>query len=112
MDMVPMFGFASQPARFAEVRAFGANPAGLRMFTYVPAGVLEHAPLVVTLHGCRQDARSYAAGTGWTALASRCGFALLAPEQVRTNNVRRCFNWFDGRNAERAGAEPQSLYQM
>jgi feruloyl esterase len=112
MDTSLMFGFARQPAHFVEVRNFGDNPAGLRMFTYVPLGLPEQAPLVVTLHGCRQNARAYGEGTGWTELAGRFGFALLLPEQAQANNLRRCFNWFDGRNCHSAGPEPLSLYQM
>jgi feruloyl esterase len=107
-----MFGFAGQRAPFVEVRDFGDNPAGLRMFTHAPADLPEHAPLVVALHGCRQDARSYGEGTGWTALAGRFGFALLLPEQARANNPRLCFNWFDRRNSDATGPEPLSMYQM
>jgi poly(hydroxyalkanoate) depolymerase family esterase len=107
-----MFGFANPPGRFEQVRDFGPNPAGLRMLAYVPAALPEKAALVVVLHGCRQDARSYAEGAGWTALARRFGFVLLLPEQTRLNNGHHCFNWFDPRNANRTGPEPASIYAM
>jgi poly(hydroxyalkanoate) depolymerase family esterase len=67
---------------------------------------------VVTLHGCRQEARSYGEGTGWTVLADRFGFALLSPEQIGANNLRHCFNWFEARNKDRQGPEPVSIQQM
>jgi poly(hydroxyalkanoate) depolymerase family esterase len=111
MDTIPIMPDA-KPGHFAEVREFGSNPARLRMFTYVPEGLPENAPLVVNLHGCRQTARDYGSGSGWTALASRYGVALLLPEQATSNNPSRCFNWFEHANAERTGAEPTSLHQM
>src|ERR1700759_3718721 len=73
---------------------FGDNPGRLRMFRHVPASAKAGAPLLVILHGCLQSARGYDHGTGWSALAERFGFALLAPEQSRTNNPNGCFNWF------------------
>lgn len=43
-------------------------------------------PLMVLLHGCTQDAQSFAAGTRMNAMAeSRC-FAALYPEQSRKAN--------------------------
>ena len=78
----------------AEVEDFGSNPGGLRMLNYVPKDLPESAPLVVVLHGCTQTAGAYDFGTGWSTLADRHGFAMLYPEQRRTNNPLRCFNWF------------------
>ena len=107
-----MFGFGNPPGHLAQIGDFGPNPAGLRMFTYVPGTLPDNAALVVVLHGCRQDALAYAEGAGWTALARRFGFVLLLPEQTRTNNAHHCFNWFDPRNASRVGPEPASIYEM
>lgn len=98
--------------RLTEVQAFGSNPGGLRMLSYVPQNLPESAGLVVVLHGCTQTAGSYDYGTGWSALADRHGFALLYPEQRRTNNPLRCFNWFRNEDFERESGEALSIRQM
>jgi poly(hydroxyalkanoate) depolymerase family esterase len=90
----------------------GANPGDLVMFKFVPDGLAEGAPLVVVLHGCGQSAAAYANGTGWTALAERWGFALLAPQQKPTNNPGGCFNWFEPGDIERDRGEVASIRQM
>ncbi len=95
-----------------EVRGFGSNPGNLRLFRYVPAGLADHAALVVVLHGCSQSAAAYDVGAGWSTLADRYGFALLLPEQQRANNPNGCFNWFQPGDAARGRGETQSIKQM
>ena len=99
-------------SRLAEVTGFGSNPGNLRMMTYVPVGLPEGAPLVVVLHGCTQTAASFDYGTGWSTMADRYGFAVLLPEQGRSNNPLRCFNWFKGEDVERDSGEALSIRQM
>src|ERR1700761_7261564 len=72
----------------------GPNPGGLLQYRYKPAGVAPGAPLLVILHGCGQTAAGLDQGAGWSDLARRFGFALLAPEQSKANNMGGCFNWF------------------
>jgi feruloyl esterase len=98
--------------RLIEVEAFGSNPGGLRMLTYVPQNLPQSAGLVVVLHGCTQTAGSYDYGSGWSTLADRHGFAVLYPEQRRTNNPLRCFNWFRSEDFERESGETLSIRQM
>lgn len=50
-------------------------------------------PLVVMLHGCKQTAESFAAGTRVCRLAERSGFAVLLPEQAKTAHAQRCWHW-------------------
>ncbi len=102
----------ARPSRLTEVAAFGSNPGNLHMLTYVPPGLPAGAPLVVVLHGCTQTAASYDYGTGWTTLADRHGFAVLLPQQSRTNNPLRCFNWFRGEDNGRGNGEALSIRQM
>jgi poly(hydroxyalkanoate) depolymerase family esterase len=90
----------------------GANPGNLVMFKFVPDGLPSGAPLVVVLHGCGQSAAAFANSTGWTALAERWGFALLAPEQKPVNNAGGCFNWFEPGDIERDQGEVASIRQM
>ena len=63
-----------------------ANPGDLRMFSFVPDDLQQPPALVVVLHGCGQTATGYDLGAGWSALAEHYGFALLMPEQQRSNN--------------------------
>ncbi len=95
-----------------EVTGFGGNPGNLRMLTYVPRTLLEPRALVVVLHGCTQTASSYELGTGWSTLADRHGFALLLPEQSRSNNPLRCFNWFKAEDTSRDAGEALSIREM
>jgi feruloyl esterase len=101
-----------QAQRLTEVTGFGSNPGQLRMFGYVPPGLPPSAPLIVVLHGCTQTAAGYDHGTGWSILADRYGFAVLLPEQQRTNNPNLCFNWFQPEDIRRDGGEPLSIRQM
>jgi poly(hydroxyalkanoate) depolymerase family esterase len=84
----------------------------LRMFTYLPSDITAQRPLLVVLHGCTQNAESYDRGAGWSTLADRFGFALLLPEQPRSNNPNGCFNWFQTGDIERGHDEPLSIRQM
>ena len=96
----------------AETTGFGSNPGDLRMLSFVPAK-LQHAPgLVVVLHGCGQTAAGYDLGAGWSTLAERYGFALLVPEQQRSNNAQGCFNWFNPEDVTRDHGEACSIRQM
>ena len=102
----------AKSSRLAEVTEFGSNPGNLRMMVYIPDDLPPSAPLVVALHGCTQTAACYDYGTGWSTLADRHGFAVLLPEQRRTNNPLRCFNWFKPEETSRSGGEAMSIRQM
>lgn len=98
--------------RLTEMTGFGSNPGALRGFTYLPGSSVDHASLVVVLHGCTQDAAGYDHGAGWSALAEQAGFALLFPEQQTVNNPNRCFNWFKPNDTGRGFGEVESIRQM
>lgn len=99
-------------SRLADVAAFGANPGALGMLAYAPPGLKPGAPLVVVLHGCTQDAAGYDSNAGWTALADEAGFAVLYPEQKRSNNAQGCFNWFLPADSARGLGESRSIREM
>ena len=82
------------------------------MFIHLPPQVSEDRALVVVLHGCTQSAAGYDLGAGWSTLADRYGFALLLPEQQRSNNPNGCFNWFQRGDSERGHGEACSIRQM
>jgi len=99
------------PARLQPLTGFGSNPGALTGWSYVPdaQGAL---PLVVVLHGCTQNAAGYDHGSGWSTLAERYGFAVLFPEQSRSNNPNLCFNWFASEDTTRDRGEVASIRQM
>ncbi len=98
--------------RLSDLAGFGSNPGQLRARTYAPKNLGAGAPLVVVLHGCTQTAADYDHGSGWSSLADRHGFALLFPEQQRSNNPNLCFNWFMPGDSRRDAGEPLSIRQM
>ena len=102
----------SGDGRLTEIEDFGSNPGELRMMAYVPAHLPAGAPLVVALHGCTQTAGGYDSGAGWSQLADGHGFAVLLPEQRRSNNAHTCFNWFEPADTARGGGEAASIRQM
>jgi poly(hydroxyalkanoate) depolymerase family esterase len=63
---------------------------------YCPAGIedRDEAPLIVLLHGCRQNALRFAVASGWTAYANRARVRLLCPSQRLRANPLGCWNWF------------------
>ncbi len=103
----------ASPGGVAEVTDFGANPGRLRMLRYVPAvPPRAGAPVLVLLHGCGQDAGSFARASGFAALADRLGAPLLLPDQRAENNPGRCFNWFEPAKIRRGAGEAASIHAM
>jgi len=98
--------------RLTDMAFTGPNPGQLRARQYLPANLKPGAALVVVLHGCTQDAAGYDHGSGWSTLADRHGFALLYPEQQRSNNPNLCFNWFVPEDIAREGGEAESIAAM
>jgi poly(hydroxyalkanoate) depolymerase family esterase len=80
--------------------------AGARQYRlFRPPGVKfgERLPLMVMLHGCHQDARSFAASTRMNVVAARERFLVLYPEQDRLSNPQGCWNWFDTKSGRAYG---------
>ncbi len=98
--------------RLIALNDFGSNPGSLRGWYYLPEKLERGAPLVVVLHGCTQTAAGYDHHSGWSRLADEAGFALLYPEQQRSNNPNLCFNWFEPGDVARDRGEALSIYQM
>lgn len=93
------------------VRAAYTNRAGMRAYkTYVPAlGEGKRRPLVIMLHGCKQNPDDFAAGTRMNELADEIGFIVAYPEQALGANFSRCWNWFKSANQERDHGEPSLI---
>jgi poly(hydroxyalkanoate) depolymerase family esterase len=89
---------AAPPGAGAWIPGVAMGAAGARRFRlYRPPGLKagERLPLMVMLHGCGQDANSFAASTRMNRIAARERFLVLYPEQDRLANGQGCWNWFD-----------------
>lgn len=89
---------------------FGTNPGELDCRIFLPSGTPR--AVVVVLHGCTQSAGLYDRGSGWSKLAERHGFAVIYPQQRRSNNPNLCFNWYEPNDAQRGRGEAKSISQM
>ncbi len=70
---------------------------------YIPASTIQNRPLLVMIHGCRQDAAAFATATRMNVLADQHGFAVLYPDQSDLANINRCWNWFETETLEGRG---------
>lgn len=91
----------------------GIGSMGQRRYrVFVPPGVSASrpAPLLVLLHGCGQDAASFAASARVATVARDARWIVLMPEQSSQANAQRCWNWF--RPAARGASETALLMSM
>ena len=104
-----MSGLAIDRPR-ALARRFG-NSAGSRAYDlFVPSGY-EGAPLplVVMLHGSSQSSRDFAIGTGMDRVAEEQSFLVAYPDQPRSANLGKSWNWFRNEDQKRDEGEPSIL---
>jgi poly(hydroxyalkanoate) depolymerase family esterase len=87
------------------------NAAGTREYkVYVPGTRSgEPLPLVVMLHGCKQDADEFAAATRMNALAEEHSFIVVYPQQAGRANGSNCWNWFSPTHQQRDRGEPSLI---
>lgn len=77
---------------------------------FVPASYRgDAAPLILMLHGCKQNPDDFAAGTRMNELAERGGFLVAYPAQTARENGSNCWNWFEPGQQGREGEEPSLL---
>jgi poly(hydroxyalkanoate) depolymerase family esterase len=94
-----------------DERTFTVAGATRRALVHAPAGAEAQTalPLVCMLHGCTQDAASFAAATLMNDAADRHGFVAVYPQQELGDNPRRCWNWFVPEHQARGSGEPASI---
>ncbi|SFL77347.1 extracellular catalytic domain type 1 short-chain-length polyhydroxyalkanoate depolymerase [Rugamonas rubra] len=88
-----------------------ANHAGSRNYKlYIPSSYHGQAmPLLVMLHGCTQDPDDFAAGTQMNQVAEEMQCLVVYPEQTRSANNSRCWNWFNAIDQRRGQGEPSLI---
>lgn len=79
---------------------------------FVPPGLdaTRPAPLVVMLHGCKQDAKEFAEVTEMNDLAAADGFVVLYPEQ-RAHPIN-CWRWYEPEQQQRGQGEPSAIVDL
>ncbi|WP_375165590.1 PHB depolymerase family esterase [Streptomyces sp.] len=103
---------AHAAAGLIGVTGFGTNPGQLNMYVYRPASPAPNPAVVFALHGCTQNAQGYADHSGLPELADRYGFLVVFAETTTSNNLNKCFNWFQTGDNRRGRGEAASIRQM
>lgn len=88
--------------------------AGQRVYRlYIPSNCGDgQRPLIVMLHGCKQDPVDFALGTRMNAIAEEQGLFVLYPTQPAGANPMACWNWFNPKDQVRDCGEPSILAGM
>ncbi|RKN10547.1 alpha/beta hydrolase family esterase [Streptomyces radicis] len=97
-------------AALVEVKAFGANPSGLRMYLYVPERLPERPAVLVAAHYCGGSGPAFHLGSEFASLADLHGFLVVYPSVTRES---RCFDVSSPQALRRGGgSDPAGVRAM
>ncbi|MDM7854221.1 extracellular catalytic domain type 1 short-chain-length polyhydroxyalkanoate depolymerase [Cellulomonas alba] len=101
---------ALAPGAFDVVRDFGPNPGGIGMYLDVPEHLPKHAPVLVAIHGCTDNAQHFHDVTEYSMLAEQHGFLVVYPDADRPG---RCFDVSSSAALRHdGGSDPTSIANM
>lgn len=88
-----------------------SNGAGVRDYMlFIPSSYHgQPLPLIVMLHGCKQDPSDFAIGTRMNLLGEEMHCMVAYPAQAQDANSFHCWNWFNTGDQQRDQGEPSLI---
>ena len=95
-----------RPSQFIA-RSYANEPGKRDYMLFVPSAYAgQPLPLIVMLHGCKQDPQDFATGTRMNELAEENDCLVVYPAQSSFANRSLCWNWFKSADQQRDRGEP------
>jgi poly(hydroxyalkanoate) depolymerase family esterase len=88
-------------------RSYSGSAGTLAYELYIPSSYKAGTavPLVISLHGCTENADVMRQLTAWDKLAESKGFIVAFPQQSSSNNSFECWNFFQSADMQRGSGE-------
>lgn len=102
---------ASRPDAFV-LHDYGFGGKRYRYRVYEPGTTDGPRPVMVMLHGCKQNSDDFARGTAMNELARKHGVVVVYPEQLRSENNMGCWSWFEPAHQQRGSGEPAMIASL
>jgi poly(hydroxyalkanoate) depolymerase family esterase len=88
-------------------RSFSCKAGSRSYKLYVPKHKPDSKrPLLIMLHGCKQNPSDFAVGTRMNSLAEAHGMLVAYPAQTQSHNPSACWNWFSPNHQQPGMGEP------